>query len=76
MVGLDEAHAAHVGGQVERVVAAGHDLLAVLEQAQVHEVELVAELILLGEGWVGGGGMGEWRVAVVRWVGGGSVGLG
>lgn len=49
VVGLDEAHAAHVCCKVEHMVAAVADLLAVLKQAQVHQVELVAELVLLLE---------------------------
>ena len=40
-------HASHVRGEVEDLVAAGHDLLAVVVDAQVDEVELIAELLLL-----------------------------
>lgn len=47
VVGLDEAHATHVCCQVEHVVAALTHLLAVVKQAQVHKVELVAKLVLL-----------------------------
>lgn len=47
VVALDEAHAAHVGGEVEDVVAAVAHLLAVVKHAQVHEDELVAEHLLL-----------------------------
>ena len=47
VVGLDEAHAAHVRGEVEAVVAGFENLLAVLEEAEVGEDELVAEHLLL-----------------------------
>jgi len=47
VVGLDEAHASHVCREVENVVASGHNFLAVLEHAQVHQVELVTESLLL-----------------------------
>ena len=40
-------HAAHVRGQVEHLVASRDDLLAVVVDAEVDEVELVAELLLL-----------------------------
>ena len=40
-------HPAHVGREVEDLVAARDDLLAVVVDAQVDEVELVAELLLL-----------------------------
>jgi hypothetical protein len=46
VVGLDKAHAAHVGGEVEDVVRALGDLEAIIHDAQVHEVELVAEHVL------------------------------
>lgn len=46
VVGLDEAHAAHVGGQVENVMRAFRDLQAIVHDAQVHEVELIAEHVL------------------------------
>jgi len=51
VVGLDEAHAAHVGREVEHVVHVGHHLLAVVKHAQVHQVELVAEVLVLRCAW-------------------------
>lgn len=48
VVGLDEAHAAHVRSQVEHVLAACGNLLAVVKDAQVNQVELIAERVLLG----------------------------
>jgi hypothetical protein len=47
VVGLDEAHAAHVRCEVEHVVAASDHLFAVVEQAQVDQVELITEELLL-----------------------------
>jgi hypothetical protein len=47
VVGLDEAHASHISCQVEYVVTALADLLAVVKEPEVHQVELVAELVLL-----------------------------
>lgn len=47
VVALDEAHATHVRGEVEDVVAAVAHLLAVVKHAQVDEDELVAEHLLL-----------------------------
>ncbi len=44
---LDEAHAAHVCRQVEDMLAAFANLLAVLIEPQVNQVEFVAELLLL-----------------------------
>ena len=58
VVGLDEPHAAHVRGEVEAVIAALEHLLAVLEQAEIREDELVAEHLLLGKER-GRGGAGE-----------------
>mmetsp|Transcript_22514 Transcript_22514/g.73858 ORF Transcript_22514/g.73858 Transcript_22514/m.73858 type:complete len:367 (-) Transcript_22514:147-1247(-) len=46
VVGLDEAHSSHVCGKVEHVVNVLGDLEAVLKIAEVHLVELVAELVL------------------------------
>ena len=46
---LDEAHATHVGGQVVHLLGALGHRQAVLHLAQVHEVELVAEVLLLHE---------------------------
>ena len=40
-------HAAHVSREVEDLVASRHDLLAVVVDAEVDEVELVAKLLLL-----------------------------
>jgi hypothetical protein len=40
-------HAAHVGGEVEAVVAPLENFLAVLEQAQIRQDELVAEHLFL-----------------------------
>lgn len=48
VVGLDKAHAAHVRGQVEDVLAAFDNLLAVFEQAQVDQLEFIAKHLLLG----------------------------
>lgn len=47
VVGLDKAHTAHICCQVEDVLAALADLLAVVEHAEVDQVELIAELGLL-----------------------------
>ena len=47
MVGLDEAHATHIRCQVENVLTASDDLFAVVIDAQVNQVELVAEHFLL-----------------------------
>ena len=47
VVRLDEAHASHIRGEVEHVVASLCDREAVVQQAQVDEVELVAEHVLL-----------------------------
>ena len=63
VVGLDEAHAAHVGRQVEHVVGARHHRLAVVKDAQVHQVELVAKRLLLRRDRVVGAG----RWAANRW---------
>ena len=58
-------HAAHVRSEVEDLVAPGDDLFAVVVHAEVDEVELVAELLLLLVCWFvcfffwGGGGEGE-----------------
>mmetsp|Transcript_1154 Transcript_1154/g.4037 ORF Transcript_1154/g.4037 Transcript_1154/m.4037 type:complete len:402 (+) Transcript_1154:601-1806(+) len=46
VVALDEAHAAHVRGEVEDVLAVLGDLHAVVKDAQVDKVELVAEHVL------------------------------
>ena len=46
MVGLDEAHAAHVGRKVEAPFHARDRLLARVREAQVEVEELVAELLL------------------------------
>mmetsp|Transcript_8562 Transcript_8562/g.21288 ORF Transcript_8562/g.21288 Transcript_8562/m.21288 type:complete len:419 (+) Transcript_8562:572-1828(+) len=47
VVGLDEAHAAHVGGEVVDVLDVLAGLHAVGHLAEVHEEELVAELLAL-----------------------------
>ena len=41
------ARTAHVSGEVEDVLAALDNLLAVVVDAQVHQVELIAEGLLL-----------------------------
>mmetsp|Transcript_33663 Transcript_33663/g.73446 ORF Transcript_33663/g.73446 Transcript_33663/m.73446 type:complete len:341 (+) Transcript_33663:111-1133(+) len=45
LVGHDEPHSAHIGGQVVHMLAPAGDLQAVLQQAEIHLVELVAELL-------------------------------
>jgi hypothetical protein len=47
MVRLNEPHAAHVGGQVEAVVAPFENLFTVFKQSQISQDELMAEHILL-----------------------------
>ena len=47
MVALDEAHAAHVCCQIEHVLASLANLLAVVKHAQINEMELITEDILL-----------------------------
>ena len=47
VVALNEAHASHVGRQVEDMVSALTHFLAVLKDTQVDEVKLVAENLLL-----------------------------
>ncbi len=47
VVRLDEAHATHVRSQVEHMVAALADFLAIFKNAQIHEVKLIAELTFL-----------------------------
>ena len=47
MVGLDEAHATHICCQVENMLTASDDLFAVVIDAQVNQVELIAEHCLL-----------------------------
>mmetsp|Transcript_3026 Transcript_3026/g.7396 ORF Transcript_3026/g.7396 Transcript_3026/m.7396 type:complete len:219 (+) Transcript_3026:780-1436(+) len=43
VVGLDEPHAAHVGGEVEHVLAPSANLHAIVVYAEIHQVELVAK---------------------------------
>lgn len=62
MCNINVPHAAHVRGEVEDLVASRHDLLAVVVDAEVDEVELVAELLLLycfGDGTFRYGGRGQ-----------------
>ncbi len=47
MVGLDEAHATHICCQVENMLTPSDDLFAVVIDAQVNQMELVAEHFLL-----------------------------
>jgi hypothetical protein len=47
VVGLDETHSSHVSCQVEYVVTSLADLLAVVKEPEVHQVELIAKLVLL-----------------------------
>ncbi len=46
MVGLDEAHAAHVRRQVEHMLHALGDGQAVVHDAEIHQMELVTEHVL------------------------------
>jgi len=47
VIGLDKAHSPHVSSQVERVIATSHGLFAVGQVAQVHQLELVTEVVLV-----------------------------
>ena len=47
VVALDEAHAAHIRCQIEDMVSSLADFLAVIENAQIHQVELMTEDLLL-----------------------------
>mmetsp|Transcript_39068 Transcript_39068/g.91253 ORF Transcript_39068/g.91253 Transcript_39068/m.91253 type:complete len:414 (+) Transcript_39068:194-1435(+) len=47
VVALDEAHAAHVSSEIEHPVRTLDNLEAVVEGAEVDEMELIAELLLL-----------------------------
>ncbi len=46
MVGLDEAHAAHVRRKVEHMLHALGDGQAVVHDAEIHQMELVTEHVL------------------------------
>ena len=47
MVGLDEAHAAHVCRQVEHMLTTSDDLFAIIIDPQIDQVKLVTEHFLL-----------------------------
>lgn len=46
VVGLNEAHAAHVGSKVEHMLCSFRNLKAILHNTKVHKVKLVTEHIL------------------------------
>jgi hypothetical protein len=47
VVGLDETHAPHVCCKIEDMVYIRANLLAVVEEAQVHEMKLITKHVLL-----------------------------
>lgn len=47
MVGLDEAHTAHVCCQIEHMLTALHNFAAVVVHTQIYQMEFVTEQLLL-----------------------------